>query len=70
MTDTLPAETATPDRLREEVRLLGSVLGDVIREAGVTVDIVDVAVGFPVAYPGLTPPPLEDYMLEIEAAFN
>jgi phosphoenolpyruvate carboxylase len=34
MTDTLPADTATPDRLREEVRLLGSVLGDVIREAG------------------------------------
>ncbi|MBU2167163.1 MAG: phosphoenolpyruvate carboxylase [Alphaproteobacteria bacterium] len=34
MTDTLPADPATPDRLREEVRLLGSVLGDVIREAG------------------------------------
>jgi phosphoenolpyruvate carboxylase len=34
MTDTLPADTAAPDRLREEVRLLGSVLGDVIREAG------------------------------------
>lgn len=44
--------------------------GDVIREAGVTVDIVDVGGGFPVAYPGLTPPPLEDYMLEIEAAFE
>lgn len=34
MTDTPPAAAATPDRLREEVRLLGAVLGDVIREAG------------------------------------
>ena len=44
--------------------------GEVIREAGVTVDIVDVGGGFPVAYPGLTPPPLELYMAEIEAAFE
>ena len=40
-----------------------------IRKAGVTVDIVDVGGGFPSAYPGLTPPPMEDYVSEIEAAF-
>lgn len=40
-----------------------------IRKAGVTVDIVDVGGGFPSAYPGLTPPPMEDYVREIEAAF-
>lgn len=34
MTDTLPADALPADRLREEVRLLGAVLGDVIREAG------------------------------------
>lgn len=47
-----------------------SYAGDIIREAGVTVDIVDVGGGFPVAYPGLTPPPLEEYIAEIEAAFE
>lgn len=41
-----------------------------IRKAGVTVDIVDVGGGFPTAYPGLTPPPMEDYIREIEAAFD
>jgi len=41
-----------------------------IVKAGVTVDIVDVGGGFPAAYPGLTPPPLEDYMTAIEEAFE
>lgn len=45
-------------------------VGAVIRKAGVTVDIVDVGGGFPAAYPGLTPPPMEDYVCEIEAAFE
>ncbi len=54
----------------EAWRVAMAQTGDLIREAGVTVDIVDVGGGFPVAYPGLTPPPLEDYMLEIEAAFE
>ena len=44
--------------------------GDVIRQAGVTVDIVDVGGGFPAAYPGLTPPPLDQYVAEIRAAFE
>ncbi|PWE16407.1 decarboxylase [Marinicauda salina] len=41
-----------------------------IAKAGVTVDIVDVGGGFPSVYPGLTPPPLRDYIDAIESAFN
>jgi len=48
---------------------MGSV-SEIIREAGVTVDVVDVGGGFPTAYPGLTPPPLETYIVEIERAFE
>lgn len=47
-----------------------SAVGDVIRKAGVTIDIVDVGGGFPCAYPSLTPPPMEDYVKEIKAAFG
>jgi ornithine decarboxylase len=41
-----------------------------IARAGVTVDIVDVGGGFPSVYPGLTPPPLHDYIDVIEDAFE
>jgi ornithine decarboxylase len=41
-----------------------------IVRAGVTVDIVDVGGGFPSVYPGLTPPPLMDYIDAIEDAFE
>ena len=41
-----------------------------IARAGVTVDIVDVGGGFPSVYPGLVPPPLEDYVSAIESAFE
>ncbi|MEM9619281.1 MAG: type III PLP-dependent enzyme [Pseudomonadota bacterium] len=47
-----------------------AMTNNLIRQAGVTVDIVDVGGGFPAAYPGLTPPPLEQYVAEIEAAFE
>ena len=50
-------------------RIAMEAVGEIIRDAGVTVDIVDVGGGFPVAYPGLGPPPLELYVKEIEAAF-
>jgi ornithine decarboxylase len=30
--------------------------------SGVTIDIVDVGGGFPVSYPGIVPPPLDDYI--------
>lgn len=36
--------------------------------ASVTVDIVDVGGGFPSIYPGMTPPPLEDYFASIHRA--
>ena len=41
-----------------------------IAQAGVTVDIVDVGGGFPSIYPGLTPPPLMEYVRAIEDAFE
>lgn len=41
-----------------------------IVEAAVTVDIVDVGGGFPSVYPGLEPPPLEDYFALIHRHFE
>jgi ornithine decarboxylase len=41
-----------------------------ILEASVTVDIVDVGGGFPSVYPGMEPPPLENYFSVIHAAFE
>lgn len=40
----------------------------VIEAAGVAVDIIDVGGGFPVSYPGITPPPLQAYMAAIAGA--
>ena len=39
-----------------------------IVDASVTVDIIDVGGGFPSIYPGMTPPPLEDYFASIHRA--
>jgi ornithine decarboxylase len=39
-----------------------------IVDASVTVDIVDVGGGFPSVYPGMEPPPLEDYFAVIDRA--
>jgi ornithine decarboxylase len=47
-----------------------ALAGDVIRAAGVAIEIVDVGGGFPVSYPDLDPPPLGAYFAEIEAAFD
>ena len=41
-----------------------------IVQAGVTVDIVDVGGGFPSIYPGMTPPPMDEYVGAIEDAFE
>ncbi len=46
------------------------ITGQVIRAAGVAIDIVDVGGGFPVAYPGVQPPPLGAFLAEIEAGFE
>ena len=48
---------------------MGAV-SDLIVEAGVTVDIVDVGGGFPAAYPGMQPPPLSAFMTAIHEAFE
>jgi ornithine decarboxylase len=44
-----------------------AIAGDIIVEAGVTLDVLDVGGGFPVSYPGMEPPPLGAFMAEIEA---
>lgn len=41
-----------------------------IADAAVTVDIVDVGGGFPSSYPGMEPPPLEDYFAMIHRHFE
>ena len=55
-----------PEAWRGAMRTVGGM----IRQAGVTVDVVDVGGGFPCSYPGLTPPPMEDYIAEIKTAFE
>ena len=47
-----------------------SAAGEAIRLSGVAVDIIDVGGGFPVAYVGMTPPPLGAFLAEIEAAVD
>jgi ornithine decarboxylase len=44
--------------------------GQVIRAAGVPVDVIDVGGGFPVAYPDQDPPPMGAFFAEIEATFD
>ncbi len=44
--------------------------GQVIRAAGVKVDVIDVGGGFPVAYPDQDPPELGAFFAEIEAGFE
>ncbi|HXG99805.1 MAG TPA: type III PLP-dependent enzyme [Sphingomicrobium sp.] len=47
-----------------------SKVRDAIVEAAITVDIVDVGGGFPSSYPGMQPPPLENYFEIISAAYE
>ena len=61
----LPCRFAVP-RSAGLARAL-ALAGEVIRAAGVTIDIVDVGGGFPVAYPDVEPPPLGAFLAEIEA---
>jgi ornithine decarboxylase len=41
-----------------------------IVKAGVVVDIVDIGGGFPAIYPGMTPPPMIDYVNAIKSRFE
>ncbi len=54
----------------EAWRAAMEIVSDLIRQAQVTVDIVDVGGGFPVSYPTLSPPPLSTYIDAIAAAFE
>ncbi len=47
-----------------------ALVAQVIRSAGVAIDIVDVGGGFPVAYPDVAPPPLGAFIAEIEDGFE
>ena len=44
--------------------------GEIIRAAGVRVDVLDIGGGFPVAYPDMDPPSLATFMAEIDAAYD
>ncbi|MGE4480164.1 type III PLP-dependent enzyme [Acidocella sp.] len=44
--------------------------GEVIRAAGIRVDVLDIGGGFPIAYPDMDPPPLSAFMAEIDAAYE
>ncbi|MDZ7627682.1 MAG: type III PLP-dependent enzyme [Parvularculaceae bacterium] len=54
----------------EAYRAAMEITSELIRQAQVTIDIVDVGGGFPVAYPALTPPPLDSYIDAIAKAFE
>lgn len=56
------SQTMDPDAYRRALALAKAV----IEQSGVTVDVIDVGGGFPVAYPDLTPPPLGDYFRAIQ----
>jgi ornithine decarboxylase len=47
-----------------------TMVDEVIGAAGVTIDVVDVGGGFPVAYPDVVPPPLGAFIAEIEDGFE
>ena len=49
-------------------RALG-LAGRVIAEAGVPLDMLDVGGGFPVSYPDMVPPPLDDFVAAIRRGF-
>ena len=47
-----------------------AVAGEAIRRAGVAVEVVDVGGGFPAAYEGVTPPPMEAFFAAIAEGFS
>ncbi len=55
------SQTMEPAAYRNALDLAKTV----IERSRVAVDVIDVGGGFPVAYPGLTPPPLEAYVAAI-----
>ncbi|MES1197024.1 MAG: type III PLP-dependent enzyme [Pseudomonadota bacterium] len=55
-----------PDAFRNAMLSVGRS----IVQAGVVADIVDVGGGFPAIYPGMTPPPMQDYIRTIRDTFE
>ncbi|HXV29328.1 MAG TPA: type III PLP-dependent enzyme [Sinorhizobium sp.] len=55
-----------PDAFRTAMDIVNRAIVD----AGVLVDIVDVGGGFPAIYPGMTPPPMMEYVKAIKAGFE
>jgi ornithine decarboxylase len=47
-----------------------ALTAQIIQQAGVQIDIIDVGGGFPVAYPDQEPPPIGAFFAEIEAGFE
>jgi ornithine decarboxylase len=47
-----------------------ALAGEVIRDAGVAIELIDIGGGFAVPYPDVEPPPLGAYLAEIEAGFE
>lgn len=60
------SQTMSPDAYANAMERVRAA----IVEAAVTVDVIDVGGGFPSAYPGMTPPPLERYFETIHRAFE
>jgi ornithine decarboxylase len=60
------SQAMTPDAYAQAMERVRQA----IVEAAVTVDVIDVGGGFPSAYPGMTPPPLERYFETIHRAFE
>jgi ornithine decarboxylase len=46
------------------------LVGQVVREAGVALEVIDVGGGFPVSYPEVEPPALGAFLAEIDAGFE
>ncbi|WP_341209775.1 type III PLP-dependent enzyme [uncultured Sphingomonas sp.] len=60
------SQAMTPDAYAQAMeRVRQAIVG-----AAVTVDVIDVGGGFPSAYPGMNPPPLERYFETIHRAFE
>ncbi len=55
-----------PQAWRDAIQLAG----EIIRAAGVRVDVLDIGGGFPVAYTDMDPPPLGAFTAEIDAAYD
>ncbi len=60
------SQCMNPSAYRDAMELASQI----IREAGVILDVVDVGGGFPSAYPGMMPPDLELYVKVIKEVFE